>query len=165
VAEERGEALGQGNVGYMIRGENKSNPSTRLLFCTTGIILRRLQETQGTALHNAGISHLVLDEVHERSLDSDLLLALLLRLLPQCPNLTVILMSATMDADRLARYFAPVCSNRPPPILHIPGFTYPVTDLWLDDVMGPSLLSLPPTHPLHRSIENDKGKVGKKNAA
>jgi hypothetical protein len=48
VAEERGESLGN-SVGYMIRGENKTGPATRLAFCTTGIILRRLQQSQSQA--------------------------------------------------------------------------------------------------------------------
>ena len=102
VAVERGESqAGIGSVGYSVRGDSKSCASTRLMFCTTGVLLRQLQ-SQG-ALEN--ISHIIIDEVHERHLDSDVLLAILKRVLPDNPNLNVVLMSATMDADRFAGYW------------------------------------------------------------
>lgn len=72
VAAERGEGVG-GSVGYSIRLESKRSPDTRLLFCTAGILLRRLL---GDA-ELAGVSHVVVDEVHERSVEGDLLLLLL----------------------------------------------------------------------------------------
>lgn len=107
VAVERGESqAGIGSVGYSVRGDSKNCASTRLMFCTTGVLLRQLQ-SQG-ALDN--ISHIIIDEVHERHLDSDVLLAILKRVLPDNPNLNVVLMSATMDADRFAGYWG---SNTP----------------------------------------------------
>eukprot|EP00900_Chrysochromulina_parva_P022977 jgi/Chrpa1/5312/Chrysochromulina_OHIO_Genome00013211-RA len=72
VAQERGEALGR-TVGYAIRLENKSSSATRLLFCTTGILLRRLEEDPTLQ----GTTHVVVDEVHERSVESDFLLMVL----------------------------------------------------------------------------------------
>ena len=78
VADERCEGVGRG-VGYKIRGESKSGPDTRLLFCTTGLLLRRMQ---GDPLLEE-VSHLVVDEVHERHLDADFLLALLISILPK----------------------------------------------------------------------------------
>jgi ATP-dependent RNA helicase DHX57 len=102
VAVERGEnQVGVGSVGYSVRGDSKNCESTRLMFCTTGVLLRQLQ-SQG-ALEN--ISHIIVDEVHERHLDSDVLLAILKRVLPQNQHLNVVLMSATMDADRFASYW------------------------------------------------------------
>ena len=102
VAIERGEPRpGVGSVGYSVRGDSKNCASTRLIFCTTGVLLRQLQ-SQG-ALEN--ISHIIIDEVHERHLDSDVLLAILKRCLPDYPHLNVVLMSATMDADRFAAYW------------------------------------------------------------
>ena len=73
------------------------------MFCTTGVLLRQLQSQD--ALGN--ITHIIIDEVHERHLDSDVLLAILKRVLPENPHLNVVLMSATMDADRFASYWGP----------------------------------------------------------
>jgi len=143
VAEERGEVVGgsSSSLGYMIRGENKTSTATRLAFCTTGIVLRRLQESGGGGGGGSGsssaiscLTHLVIDEVHERSLDSDLLLALIRPLLHYHPHLRLILMSATMDTQRIINYFSSSTSSPPPPRLHIPGFTHPVEDLWLKQV-------------------------------
>ena len=77
MAQERGEAIGK-TVGYKIRLESVASSSTRILFVTTGVLLRRLSEDPLLA----GVSHVVVDEVHERSLDSDFLLVLLRDVLP-----------------------------------------------------------------------------------
>mmetsp|Transcript_15236 Transcript_15236/g.33072 ORF Transcript_15236/g.33072 Transcript_15236/m.33072 type:complete len:1605 (-) Transcript_15236:173-4987(-) len=127
VALERGESNpGIASVGSVVRGDSKMCSSTRLVFCTTGILLRQLQSQN--ALEN--ISHIVIDEVHERHLDTDVLLAILKQTLPSLPNLTVVLMSATMDADRFAKYWGVGT-----PRMHIPGFTHPVQDFTLEDVL------------------------------
>ncbi|KAL3801900.1 hypothetical protein ACHAW5_005288 [Stephanodiscus triporus] len=127
VASERAESdPGTASVGYVVRGDSKICPSTRLLFCTTGVLLRQLQSRN--ALEN--ITHIVIDEVHERNLDSDVLIAILKQTLPLVPNLSVVLMSATMDADRFAKYF-----GESTPRMHIPGFTHPVQDFMLEDVL------------------------------
>ena len=78
VADERCEKVGMG-VGYKIRGESKAGADTRLLFCTTGLLLRRMQGDP----HLEELTHLVVDEVHERHLDADFLLALLIGILPK----------------------------------------------------------------------------------
>ena len=72
VAAERGGRVG-GVVGYAVRLESRRSADTRLLFCTTGVLLRRLQDPSGGL---GGLTHVVVDEVHERSLDGDLALAL-----------------------------------------------------------------------------------------
>lgn len=116
VAEERDEQIGQ-LVGYSIRLENKLSKKTRLLYCTTGILLRRLQSDP----YIGNISHVVVDEVHERSVDCDFLLILLKDLLKKRKNdLKVVLMSATADANKFSQYFGGA------PILQIPGRTHPV---------------------------------------
>ena len=97
VAAERGESVGR-SVGYKIRLESVSSSATRILFVTTGVLLRRLSEDPLLA----GVSHVVVDEVHERSLDSDFLLVLLRDVLPHRPTLRVVLMSATLDAAALS---------------------------------------------------------------
>ncbi|KAJ1484994.1 hypothetical protein T484DRAFT_1620895, partial [Baffinella frigidus] len=66
-----------GCVGYSIRGESKSCSETRLLFCTTGVLLRRLEEDQTLA----GVTHVLVDEVHERTIEGDFLLMTLQGLL------------------------------------------------------------------------------------
>ena len=71
--------------------------NTRILFCTTGVLLRRLTEDPLLS----GVSHVIVDEVHERSLDSDFLLVLLRDILPHRPTLKVVLMSATLKRWRL----------------------------------------------------------------
>ena len=87
VANERGEETpGKGSVGFVVRGEVAMCNSTRLMFCTTGVLLRQLQ-AEG-ALHS--ISHIVVDEVHERHLDTDILLGLLKECLASTPHLRVV---------------------------------------------------------------------------
>ena len=99
VALERGEPNpGKTSVGYVVRGDSKMCASTRLMFCTTGVLLRQLQSQN--ALEN--ISHILVDEVHERHLDTDVLLAILKKTLPSLPNLTVVLMSGKLHS--MARF-------------------------------------------------------------
>lgn len=126
VAEERGERElgGQGSVGYVVRGASSIGHNTRLMFCTTGVLLRQLQSEGALDC----ITHIVIDEVHERNLDTDILLAILKETKP--PHLRVILMSATMDADRFASYW-----GSQTPRIHIPGRTFPVQDYTLEDAL------------------------------
>ncbi|KAF7303226.1 Dead deah box [Mycena kentingensis (nom. inval.)] len=121
VAAER---IEDGSVGYAIRGENKQTKETKLLFCTTGVVLRRLGS--GDSLSN--VSHVVVDEVHERSVDGDFLLLELRELLKRHPTLKVILMSATINHETFIEYFGGA------PLLEIPGFTHPVKDIYLEDI-------------------------------
>jgi ATP-dependent RNA helicase DHX57 len=126
VAEERGESEpGTASVGYVVRGATSVCKDTRLLFCTFGILLRQLQSAG--ALDS--VTHIVIDEVHERNLDGDVLMGLLREALKTAPHLNVILMSATLDADRFATYW----NNAP--TLHIPGRTFPVEDFMLEEVL------------------------------
>ncbi|EKM84037.1 hypothetical protein AGABI1DRAFT_51702 [Agaricus bisporus var. burnettii JB137-S8] len=123
VSNERGN---DGTVGYAIRGSSNHGKTTRLLFCTTGVILRRL--SNGDQLQN--VSHVVVDEVHERSLDGDFLLLALKQLLRSHLKLKVVLMSATINHGVFAEYFG--CA----PVLAIPGITHPVTDIYLEDIVS-----------------------------
>ena len=134
VAAERCEKCGD-VVGYSVRLESKQSARTRLLFCTTGVLLRRL--LSDPLLENT--THVILDEVHERSVDSDLLLLLLRRVISKNPKIRIVLMSATADADLFDDYF-----KNPSPIaavsgvstkqVHIAGFTHPVREYFLEDV-------------------------------
>ncbi|KAI5099549.1 ATP-dependent RNA helicase DHX29 [Silurus meridionalis] len=111
--------------GYQIRMENRSSASTRLLYCTTGILLRKLQED---ALLSS-ITHIIVDEVHERSVQSDFLLTILKDVVHKRSNLRLVLMSATVDCDKFAHYF-----NRCP-VVTIPGKTFPVEVFHLEDIV------------------------------
>jgi ATP-dependent RNA helicase DHX57 len=124
VAQERGEPIGK-TVGYAIRMESIVSSSTRILFVTTGVLLRRLAEDPLLA----GVTHVVVDEVHERSLDSDFLLVLLRDVLPHRPTLRVVLMSATLNASAFKAYFKNAA------VLQIPGFTFPVQEHYLEDIL------------------------------
>ncbi|BBN14246.1 tetratricopeptide repeat protein 7 [Marchantia polymorpha subsp. ruderalis] len=124
VAAERGDALGQ-SVGYQIRLESKRSENTRLLFCTTGVLLRRLVQEPELA----GVSHVMVDEIHERGMNEDFLLIILRDLLPRRPDLRLVLMSATINAELFSKYFGNA------PMMHIPGFTFPVQELFLEDVL------------------------------
>ena len=136
VSQERCLSVGD-EVGYAIRGESKQKPgTTKITFVTTGVLLRRLQTPGGSnndvlaAL--ADISHVVVDEVHERSLDTDFLLVLLRDVLKQRKDLKVVLMSATLDANVFEDYFGKVSGVGR---VEVQGRTFPVTDYYVDDVV------------------------------
>ncbi|XP_021897690.1 DExH-box ATP-dependent RNA helicase DExH3 isoform X3 [Carica papaya] len=99
--------------------------NTHLLFCTSGILLRRLLGD-----HNLnGITHVFVDEIHERGMNEDFLLIVLKDLLPRRPDLRLILMSATLNAELFSSYFGGALT------IHIPGFTHPVRAHFLEDVV------------------------------
>lgn len=136
VADERCVKVGD-EVGYSIRGESKQKPgTTKITFVTTGVLLRRLQTSGGKpqdvvdAL--ADVSHVVIDEVHERSLDTDFLMVLLRDVLQVRKDLKLILMSATLDAEIFKNYFA---GQMTVSTIEIQGRTHPVQDIYLDDVL------------------------------
>ncbi|KAH1035744.1 hypothetical protein GLYMA_20G122600v4 [Glycine max] len=124
VASERGEKLGE-SVGYKVRLEGMKGRDTHLLFCTTGILLRRLLADRKLK----GVTHVIVDEIHERGMNEDFLLIILKELLPHRPELKLILMSATLDAELFSSYFNGA------PIMFIPGFTYPVRTHFLENIL------------------------------
>ncbi|KAK9455053.1 P-loop containing nucleoside triphosphate hydrolase protein [Dipodascopsis uninucleata] len=126
VSDERGYEIGQ-QVGYSIRGESKVSEITQIRFTTTGVVLRMLQMDMERALKN--ISHIVIDEVHERSLDSDFLLIILRRLIMINKKIKIILMSATVNAKMFADYFGSAGH------VIIEGRTFPVEDIYIDKIM------------------------------
>ncbi|KAH8992445.1 P-loop containing nucleoside triphosphate hydrolase protein [Lactarius akahatsu] len=126
AARVHAERLNDGSVGYVIRGENKMTEKTKLLFCTTGILLRRFSSGDDFS----DVTHVIVDEVHERSVDGDFLLLELKELLKRNSALKIVLMSATINHETFVRYF----SNAP--LLTIPGFTHPVEDMFLEDFVN-----------------------------
>nr|XP_055030353.1 ATP-dependent DNA/RNA helicase DHX36 [Misgurnus anguillicaudatus] len=136
VAAERAEAVGDGkSCGYQIRLQSRlPRKQGSVLYCTTGIILQWLRSDP----YLCSISHLVLDEIHERSLQSDVLLTIVKDLLRTRDDLKVVLMSATLNAEKFSRYF----NNCP--MVHIPGYTFPVKEYLLEDVV--EMLRFKPQH-------------------
>jgi len=124
IAAERGENIGE-TVGYSIRLESKRSQNTRLLLCTTGVLLRRLQADPDLA----SVSAIFVDEVHERDLNTDFLLIILRDLLKRRKSLKLILMSATLNADSFSKYFDSC------PVISIPGRAQPVKEYRLEDVL------------------------------
>ncbi|KAG6465803.1 hypothetical protein O3G_MSEX015402 [Manduca sexta] len=145
VADERVEKIGQ-VVGYQIRLESKVSSKTRLTFCTTGILLRRLEYDPKLT----SVTHIVVDEVHERSEESDFLLLILRDLVKVRKDLTVILMSATLNADLFSDYFGNI------PILEIPGRTFPVEQFFLEEVMDMTNYVMEENGPYARKVKKGK---------
>lgn len=128
-------------VGYSVRLESKASGRTRILFCTVGVLLRRLMSDPDLALPPQPPSHILVDEVHERSLDTDLLLLLLRRLLERQqagmgrrgPGIKVVLMSATISKSTFVEYFEGAGARVAQ--VELQGFSHPVADLYLEDAL------------------------------
>ncbi|KAF5693325.1 putative ATP-binding PRP16 [Fusarium globosum] len=122
VADEMGVTLGE-EVGYAVRFDNKSRADTRLKYMTDGLLL------QG-ALSDANFSAyscIIIDEAHERTMATDILMALLKAAVQKRDDLKVVIMSATMDADKFVQYFG---VGQP---FNVPGRSHPVEILYLDE--------------------------------
>ncbi|XP_053316891.1 putative ATP-dependent RNA helicase DHX57 isoform X2 [Spea bombifrons] len=151
VAQERSERVGL-SVGYQIRLESVKSSATRLLYCTTGVLLRRLE---GDTMLN-GATHVIVDEVHERTEESDFLLLVLKDVMVKRPDLKILLMSATLNADLFSEYFNGC------PVLHIPGRTFPVDQYFLEDAIAKTRYVLEDGSPYRRSskFSSRQGKKG-----
>lgn len=136
VSDERCTKIGT-EVGYSIRGENKVSKQTKITFVTTGVLLRRLQtsggRTEDVVASLADVSHVVIDEVHERSLDTDFLLSIIRDVLRRRKDLKLILMSATLDAATFKNYFT--SEGLQVGLVEVAGRTFPVEDYYLDDII------------------------------
>ncbi|MXQ92924.1 hypothetical protein E5288_WYG017564 [Bos mutus] len=104
-------------VGYQIRFESTRSAATKIVFLTVGLLLRQMQREPSLPQYQV----LIVDEVHERHLHNDFLLGVLQRLLPQRPDLKVVLMSATINISLFSSYF----SNAP--VVQVPGRLFPIT--------------------------------------
>lgn len=133
ISDERCLKVGE-ETGYVIRGDNKTLRQTRLLFVTTGILLRMLQSFLSPSNIDSSmfdnLEFIFIDEVHERSVDSDFLLNILKKILFKIPKLKVVLMSATINTEVFVNYF-PTAVN----MVHIEGRTFPIEDIYLDDIL------------------------------
>ncbi|XP_032469893.1 probable ATP-dependent RNA helicase DHX34 isoform X1 [Phocoena sinus] len=104
-------------VGYQIRFESTRSAATKIVFLTVGLLLRQIQREPRLTQYQV----LIVDEVHERHLHNDFLLGILRRLLPQRPDLKVILMSATINISLFSSYFGGA------PVVQVPGRLFPIT--------------------------------------
>ncbi|XP_055384477.1 probable ATP-dependent RNA helicase spindle-E [Condylostylus longicornis] len=116
VAEERNWKVGT-IVGYQVGLHKELNPDTRLLYCTTGVLLQKLIKAKDLASY----THIILDEVHERDQDMDFLLIVIKKLIRKAPDTKIILMSATIDTKAFSEYFKTVRGKIliPAPVLKV----------------------------------------------
>ncbi|XP_029300796.1 3'-5' RNA helicase YTHDC2 isoform X2 [Cottoperca gobio] len=125
VAAERGESVGQ-TVGYHIRLESRVSPKTLLTFCTSGVFLRTLMSGDASL---TTVTHVIVDEVHERDGLTDFLLTKLRDVLQKIPTLKLILSSAALDVDLFVQYFGSC------PVIRLIGRQFEVKELFLEDVL------------------------------
>eukprot|EP00903_Cladosiphon_okamuranus_P014779 g13692.t2 len=144
VASEVGCELGH-VVGYTVRFDDRTSKSTRIKYMTDGVLLREAMSDPLLSAYSA----IVLDEAHERSLDTDILFGLVRRLQPKRPELKVIVMSATLDVDLFRSFFRDSVS------LYVPGRTHPVDVMYAtedqDDYLDACLVTCLQIH------EEEKG--------
>lgn len=115
VADEMDVTLGE-EVGYSIRFENKTSPNTMLKYMTDGMLLREAMNDHNLSAY----STIILDEAHERTMATDILMGLLKEVAGRRPDLKIVIMSATLDARKFTKYFNDA------PFLAVPGRTHPV---------------------------------------
>ncbi|MGG5173734.1 ATP-dependent RNA helicase HrpA [Pseudarthrobacter sp. J1763] len=119
IAEELGVEIGQ-EVGFQVRFTGEVSKQTKVKVMTDGILLAEIQRDKLLRRY----STIIIDEAHERSLNIDFILGYLKRLLPQRPDLKVIITSATIDPQRFAEHFG--SAEEPSPIIEVSGRTFPV---------------------------------------
>lgn len=143
VSEERGTQLGQ-TVGYQVRNDKKVSKFTQIVFVTTGILLRRFLVDP----YLKGVSHIIMDEVHERTLNSDFCLTIIKRILACRADLKLVAMSATFNSELFSQYLS-TNPQLPAPWIDIPGVSYPVKNIHLEEILSYSnqLIDFPDLNP------------------
>jgi ATP-dependent helicase HrpA len=121
IAEELTQPVGAA-VGYRVRFADQVSPATRLVLMTDGLLLAELTSDPLLRRYDT----IIVDEAHERTLNIDLLLGVLKRLLPKRPDLKLIVTSATLDVERVARFFGDA------PILSVSGRMHPIEVRYAD---------------------------------
>ena len=115
IADELGQSVGQ-SVGFRVRFADQVSDATRLVLMTDGLLLAELTSDPLLRRYDT----IIVDEAHERTLNVDLLLGVLKRLLPRRPDLKLIVTSATLDVERVSRFFSDA------PIITVSGRSFPI---------------------------------------
>jgi ATP-dependent helicase HrpA len=150
IAEEIGQPVG-GRVGFRVRFADQVSKATRLVLMTDGLLLAELASDPELRRYDT----IIVDEAHERTLNVDLLLGVLKRLLPRRPELKVIVTSATLDVERISRFFDGA------PIITVSGRSHPIEvryreapDDEEDPDLGEAVLEA------YREIAGEPGEIG-----
>ncbi|NQX88971.1 MAG: ATP-dependent RNA helicase HrpA [Halioglobus sp.] len=146
IASELGSSLGE-RVGYQVRFSDRLADATAIKLMTDGILLAELQRDRLLDCYDT----LIIDEAHERSLNIDFLLGYLKRILPQRPDLKLIVTSATIDVDSFSRHFGDA------PVIEIPGRSFPVETIYLPAEDAAATLE---THIVSLVKDIDAGRFG-----
>nr|CAD7589642.1 unnamed protein product [Timema genevievae] len=147
VATERVEQLGM-SVGYSVRFEScLPRPYGGIMFCTVGVLLRKLENGL------RGVSHVIVDEIHERDVNSDFIMVVLRDMIHTYPDLRLILMSATIDTTLFSRYFNDC------PVIEVMGRAFPVQEYFLEDCVQ-MLNFVPPPDVRKKRKEKEDSETG-----
>ena len=150
IAEEMGQPVGR-SVGFRVRFADQASAATRLLLMTDGLLLAELSSDPSLRRYDT----IIVDEAHERTLNVDLLMGVLKRLLPRRPDLKVIVTSATLDVERISRFFADA------PIITVSGRSYPIEVRYresADDADDPDLPAA--VLEAYQEIATEPGQIG-----
>ncbi|CAN8020629.1 unnamed protein product [Ixodes persulcatus] len=143
IAEERSEELGQ-SAGYSVRFESVlPRPYGSILFCTVGVLLRKLEAGL------RGVSHVIVDEIHERDVNTDFIMVVIRDMIRAFPQLRVILMSATIDVTLFQAYFDNC------PVIEVEGRAHPVQEYFLEDCIELVNFVTPPNTKKRRRDEDE----------
>uniref|UniRef100_A0A8D2KTB7 RNA helicase n=1 Tax=Varanus komodoensis TaxID=61221 RepID=A0A8D2KTB7_VARKO len=145
VSYERGEEPGS-SCGYSVRFESVlPRPHASVMFCTVGVLLRKLEAGI------RGISHVIVDEIHERDINTDFLLVVLRDVVQAYPEVRIILMSATIDTSMFCEYFFNC------PIIEVYGRTFPVQEYFLEDCIQMTKFIPPPKDKKKKDKDEEGG--------
>jgi ATP-dependent helicase HrpA len=150
VAEELGQSVGR-SVGFRVRFADQISEATRLVLMTDGLLLAELASDPMLRRYDT----VIVDEAHERTLNVDLLLGVLKRLLPRRPELKLIVTSATLDVDRVSRFFDDA------PIITVSGRSYPIEVRYRQSAEGDEDPDLPlAVLEAYQEIATEPGEIG-----
>jgi ATP-dependent helicase HrpA len=150
VAEELGQAVGR-SVGFRVRFADQVSDATRLVLMTDGLLLAELASDPLLRRYDT----VIVDEAHERTLNVDLLLGVLKRLLPRRPELKLIVTSATLDVERVSQFFDDA------PIITVSGRSYPIEVRYRQSADGDEDPDLPPAVlEAYQEIATEPGEIG-----
>uniref|UniRef100_A0A8R1DK51 RNA helicase n=1 Tax=Caenorhabditis japonica TaxID=281687 RepID=A0A8R1DK51_CAEJA len=130
VSNERGEEVGE-TCGYNVRFDGASpRPYGSIMFCTVGVLLRMMENGL------RGISHVIIDEIHERDVDTDFVLIVLRDMINEYKDLRVVLMSATIDTNLFTNFFNTAPDIGSTPVITMHGRTFPVQAYFLEQIIS-----------------------------